>query len=63
MKRCRFYDDGHGNGSYIPGASCGPPLCNLGGSSACNGNVTKCNVKNKREKELKKEANKILKEI
>lgn len=27
MSNCRFYDDGHGNGSYIPGASCGPPSC------------------------------------
>jgi len=63
MKNCRFYDNGCGNGSYIPGASCGPPCCNLGGNSNCNGNITKCNINNKREKELKKEANKILKEI
>lgn len=50
--KCRFYDDGHGNGSYIPGASCGPPICNIGGKSFCEGNIKKCNINNKRLKKL-----------
>ncbi len=46
--KCRFYDDGHGNGSYCSGASCGPPSCSIHDKKytipKCNGNILKCEV-------------------
>lgn len=59
MKKCRFYDDGVGNGSYIPGSCCGPPSCSLGGNDKCNGIIIHCNIKEKRTKKLEQIANKI----
>ena len=63
MSNCRFYDDGHGNGSYIPGASCGPPGCNIGGNQSCKGDIIKCNINKKREEKLLTIINKIKKEF
>jgi hypothetical protein len=48
MSKCRFYDDGHGNGEYISGSSCECPSCSLGGNESCDGNVSKFNVKSLR---------------
>lgn len=31
--KCYFYNDGHGNGGYCSGMSCGPPSCNLSNRS------------------------------
>lgn len=48
-EKCKFYDDGHGNGSYMPGASCGPPSCRYSKKEKykymtpnCDGNLDKC---------------------
>lgn len=66
-KKCRFFDDGHGNGSYLSGASCGPPNCKfytLGGKAEmCWGDIKKCNVDNLRKDKLNEIINKIKKEI
>lgn len=61
--KCRFYDDGHGNGSYIPGSCCGPPNCHLNGNESCEGNIKKCNINNKRLKELNKQIKNIKNEF
>jgi len=59
MIKCRYYDDGVGNGSYIPGCCVGPPTCVLNGDESCNGNIEKCNINNERLKSLDKEIKKL----
>lgn len=42
-KGCNFYDDGHGNCSYMSVVSCGPPSCNhpdnVGGNTPVRANI------------------------
>jgi len=65
--KCRFFDDGHGNGSYLSGASCGPPNCSFykegGKAETCWGNTQKCNVNELRIAKLQKLITEIIKEI
>jgi hypothetical protein len=45
--KCKYHDDGHGNGSYISGSCCGPPTCSLskkGITPTCEGIESKCNI-------------------
>lgn len=55
--KCRFYDDGCGNGSYIPGSHCGPPSCNANVKSGvipkCNGVISQCEIPDIRKLRLK----------
>jgi hypothetical protein len=47
--KCYFYDDGCGNGSYIPASCCNGPACNLFSSVSypnCGGSFKKCDAKN-----------------
>lgn len=56
--KCKFYDDGHGNGHYLPGACCGPPKCDLikdYSSIKCDGDINKCPINNLRIKTLNNE--------
>lgn len=49
IKKCKYYDDGHGNGSYCSGSHCGPPSCNKTKgyfTPKCSGNLSKCDLKN-----------------
>lgn len=64
MTKCRFYDDGHGNGSYIPGSCCGPPTCLLkGGNEKCEGNTKKCNINTLRIYKITGKINKLKQEL
>jgi hypothetical protein len=47
MKNCKHYDNGHGNGNYLPGACCGPPNCNKTKEyiiPKCNGIINRCDL-------------------
>lgn len=64
--KCRFYDDGAGNGSYISGSHVGPPSCTISGDYSipkCNGNTKKCNINESRVAHLKNHIEQIKKEI
>jgi hypothetical protein len=63
MIKCRFYDDGIGNGGYCSGMNAGPPSCSLNGNEKCNGNTKNCNINQKRIIKLNEIINKIKKEI
>lgn len=56
--KCRFYDNGHGNGSYISGSSCGPPNCSFPNNKLkdypkCNGIFKKCSINKSKTAKLK----------
>ena len=62
--KCYFYDDGCGNGSYIPASCCNGPSCGLFSKinyPNCGGSFNKCDAKKgsiaklKTEKILEKE--------
>lgn len=59
MDKCRFFDDGVGNGGYCSGMNAGPPTCNLGGNEKCNGNINQCNINNKRIDKIQEKINKL----
>lgn len=63
MSKCRFYDDGHGNGEYCSGMNAGPPSCSLKGNEKCNGDVKKCNIDMRRRSKIIDIINKIKQEL
>ena len=60
--KCRFYDDGCGNGGYCSSMSVNPPSCSLDGDIKCKGDTKKCNITGQRHAALTNLSNAILKE-
>ena len=63
MDKCRYYDDGVGNGGYCSGMNAGPPTCSLKGDESCNGDIKKCNINYIRIKKLTQELKKLKSEF